>query len=125
MRALLSGPLAAELERSGAPNHSQWEAVLYFTVTYDGVPVGAAELEGWGIRAGRLFVLPSYFAFGLARPARRLGIAFLAAHWVRVPGAVASRAWYAASAAMEAIEERLGLTRCEWRAGTRPPSLAR
>jgi len=82
---------------------------MHFTVTYDGVPIGATELEGSGVRAGRLFVLPSYLAFGLARPARRLGIAFLASHWVRVPGSVAARAWYAASAAMEAIEERLGL----------------
>jgi hypothetical protein len=73
------------------------------------VPVGVTELEGWGVRAGRLFVLPSYFAFGLARPARRLGIAFLAAHWVRVRRSVAARAWYAASAAMDAIEDRLGL----------------
>jgi hypothetical protein len=82
---------------------------MYFTVTYDGVPVGATEFEGWGVRAGPLFVLPSYFAFGLARPARRLGIAFLAAQWKRVPRAAAARAWYAASAAMDALEERLGL----------------
>jgi hypothetical protein len=82
---------------------------VYFTVTYDGVPIGATELEGWDVGAGRLYVLPSYIAFGLARPARRLGIAFLAAHWKRVPQSVAARAWGAASAAMEAIEERLGL----------------
>jgi hypothetical protein len=82
---------------------------MYFTVTYDGVPIGATEVEGSGVRAGRLFVLPSYIAFGLARPARRLGIAFLAAHWVRVPRSVAARAWDAASAAMDAIEDRLGL----------------
>ena len=82
---------------------------MYFTVTYDGVPVGATDLSGWGVRAGRLFALPSYVAFGLSRPARRLGIAFVAMHWARVPPPIAARAWQAATPAMEAIEDRLGL----------------
>ena len=82
---------------------------MYFTVTCDGVPIGATEIEGWGIRAGRLFPLRAYAAFGLSRPARRLGVAFVAAHWSRVPAATAARAWHAASAEMEALESRLGL----------------
>jgi hypothetical protein len=82
---------------------------VYFTVTYNGVPVGSTELNGWGVRAGRLFTLPAYVAFGLSRPARRLGIALLAVQWTRVPAPIAARAWYAATAAMDAIEERLGL----------------
>jgi hypothetical protein len=82
---------------------------VYFTVTCDGVPIGATELEGWGVRAGRLAVLPSYAAFGLSGPARRLGVAFLAVHWSRVPGPAAARAWDAASAGMSALEMRLGL----------------
>ena len=82
---------------------------MYFTVTYNGVPIGATELNGWGVRAGRLFALPAYGAFGLSHPARRLGIAFLALQWTRVPAPIAARAWNAATAAMDAIEERLGL----------------
>jgi hypothetical protein len=82
---------------------------MYFTVTCDGVPIGATELEGWGVRAGRLAALPSYDAFGLSRPARRLGIAFLALHWARVPAPSAQRAWQGASDAMHALELRLGL----------------
>jgi hypothetical protein len=85
------------------------EAVVYFTVTCDGVPIGATELDGWGIRAGPFAPLPSYRAFGLSRPACRLGIALLAMRWSRVPTAVAARAWDAASAEMDALEERLGL----------------
>src|SRR3982751_6164374 len=68
-----------------------WEAVVYFTVTYDGVPIGATELAGSGVRVGRLFVLPSYAACGLSQRARRLGVAFMAAHWSRVPASTAAR----------------------------------
>jgi hypothetical protein len=82
---------------------------VYFTVTCDGVPIGATELEGWGVRAGFLAPLPAFAAFGLQRPARRLGVAFLAGLWSRVPAAAAARAWRAASAQMEALEARLGL----------------
>ena len=82
---------------------------MYFTVTYDGVPIGATEITGLGICVGRLFVLPSYAAFGLSPPARRLGIAFMAAHWSRVPSATAARAWRAASAEMDRLEVRFGL----------------
>jgi hypothetical protein len=82
---------------------------VYFTVTCDGVPIGATELEGWGVRAGRLGTLSAYAGFGLARPARRLGIAFVATHWSRVPTATAARAWDAAIADMSALEARLGL----------------
>jgi hypothetical protein len=85
------------------------EATVYFTVTCDGVPVGATELEGWGVRAGRLATLPAYLSFGLACPARRLGIAFLATHWSRVPAHAAARAWQAAAAEMDALGMRLGL----------------
>jgi hypothetical protein len=82
---------------------------VYFTVTCDGVPIGATELEGWGMRAGVLARLPAFTAFGLHVPARRLGIAFMAVSWSRVPAAAASRAWQAASGRMEELEERLGL----------------
>jgi hypothetical protein len=82
---------------------------VYFTVTYDGVPIGATEITGLGICVGRLFVLPSYAAFGLSQPARRLGIAFMAAHWSRVPSSTAARAWRAASAEMDRLEVRFGL----------------
>jgi hypothetical protein len=85
------------------------EAIVYFTVTYDGVPIGATELEGWGVRAGRFAALPSFIAVGLSRPARRLGIAFVAIHWSRVPSSTAARAWNVASAEMGAHEVRLGL----------------
>lgn len=82
---------------------------MYFTVTCDGVPIGATELDGWGVRVGPLAPLPSYAAFGLHRPARRLGIALLATHWSRVSRAAATRAWDAAGAATDALEIRLGL----------------
>jgi hypothetical protein len=82
---------------------------VYFTVTCDGVPIGATELDGWGVRAGRLFTLPAYAAFGLSQPARRLGIAFVAMHWSRVPARTAARAYKSASAEMDALETRLGL----------------
>ena len=82
---------------------------MYFTLTCDGVPIGATELDGWGVRAGQVAPLPSYDAFGLSRPARRLGIAFLAVHWARVPAPSAERAWQAAIDAMNALEIRLGL----------------
>lgn len=82
---------------------------MYFTVTFDGVPIGATELDGWGVRAGRFAALPSYDAFELSRPARRLGIAFVAVHWARVPAPSATRAWQAATEAMRALEMRLGL----------------
>ena len=82
---------------------------MQFTLTCDGVPIGAAELDGWGVRAGRLAPLPAYDAFGLARPARRLGVAFIALRWTRVPVASAERAWRAANDAMNSLEPRLGL----------------
>ena len=82
---------------------------MLYTVTYDGVPIGATEFEGWGLRVGRLFPLRAYAAFGLSRAAHRVGIALMAAHWSRVPAATAARAWRAASAEMEALERRLGL----------------
>ena len=82
---------------------------MYLTITWDGVPIGATELDGWGVRAGRFAPLPSYAAFGLSRPARRLGIAFLATHWARVPAASARRAWQAAADAMSALEIHFGL----------------
>jgi hypothetical protein len=82
---------------------------VYYTVTYDGVPIGATEIDGWGVLAGRLFPLRAYAAFGLSRPARAMGIAFVATRWSRVPAAAAARAWQAASAEMETLEVRLGL----------------
>jgi len=106
--AMIDSP-AAELGRQAAPHQFEWEAIVYYTVTYDGVPIGATEIEGWGVLAGRLFALRAYAAFGLPRPARRVGIALVAAYWSRVPAATAARAWQAASAEMEALETRLGL----------------
>jgi hypothetical protein len=82
---------------------------VYFTVTCDGVPIGATELEGWGVRAGPLVVLPAYAALELGGPARQLGIALLAVSWRRVPSLVATRAFEAASRQAEALEARLGL----------------
>jgi hypothetical protein len=108
MRSYLTRP---QLNSGVGLLHNQlpWEAVVYFTVTYDGVPIGATMLEGWGVCAGRLFVLPAYEAFGLSRPARRLGIAFIATHWSRVPAPTAARAWRVASDEMGTLETRLGL----------------
>jgi hypothetical protein len=82
---------------------------VYFTVTCDGVPIGATELEGWGVRAGPLARLPAYEAFGLSGTARRLGIALLALRWSRVPAIVAARAYRGARTDTEALEPRLGL----------------
>ena len=82
---------------------------MYFTVTCDGVPIGATELDGWSLRAGVLATLPAFAAFGLNVPARRLGIALVATGWSRVPAAAADRAWQAARARMDELEERLGL----------------
>jgi hypothetical protein len=82
---------------------------VYFTVVCDGVPIGATELEGWGMRAGVMIPSPAFEALGLHVPARRLGVAFVALHWSRVPAATAARAWQAASREMDALESRLGL----------------
>jgi hypothetical protein len=82
---------------------------VYCTVTCDGVPIGATELEGWGVRAAWLTPLPAYAEFNLSAPARRLGIALLAVTWRRVPSSVANHAFRAASEQAEALEPRLGL----------------
>ena len=79
------------------------------TLTCDGVPVGVADLAGGGLRAGRLAPLPGYEAAGLARAARRLGVALLVARGPRVPPAAGARALAAATADAAALVARLGL----------------
>ena len=73
------------------------------------MPLRPGGDDGCGMCVAPLVSLSSYSAFGLRRPARRLGIALLAIRWSRVSRAAAARAWDAASAEAEALEMRLGL----------------
>jgi hypothetical protein len=82
---------------------------MQFIVTCDGVPIGVAALDGLGMQAGRLATMPAFESFNLGPPARRLGVAFLALQWRRVPAEVGERAFRAAAIEMDAFEPRFGL----------------
>ena len=82
---------------------------MYFTVTCDGVPIGATKLDGCGVRAGILMTLPAFEALRIRPIARALGVACLATGKRRVRATTAERAYRGARERMASFEPRLGL----------------
>ena len=82
---------------------------MRYTLTFDGVPVGFADLRGAPRATGPLFPLPAFDACGLRRVARRIGVALRLLGWHRASQGTSARALAGALAAAVAIEPRLGL----------------
>jgi hypothetical protein len=82
---------------------------MRYTLTFDGVPVGFADLVGAPRAAGPLFALPAFEGCGLRRVAQRMGLALRLLGWRRAPRGASARALSDALAGAAAIESRVGL----------------
>ena len=82
---------------------------MRYTLTFDGVPIGFADLAGAPRAVGPLFTMPSFDASGVGTTARQLGIALRLIGWRRVASRVSAIALAGAFARVATTETRLGL----------------
>jgi hypothetical protein len=89
-------------------NHPE-EAVMWYTVTLDGIPLGSVSLAGAPRAIGELLPTTGYVATGFRNHALRLGIALRVSRSRRVKGPVAARALASAISHVATLQSRLGL----------------
>ena len=82
---------------------------MWYTLTFDGLPVGRVDLTNAPRAIGPLLAVPAFETTGLRTAARRLGLALRVIGAHRVIGTVAARALAGALRQSTTLRDRLGL----------------